>query len=311
MLLLDYIWLTLGYHHYVALNGVQEVVSKLIARVQHIHLSSPITSIQTNPHDHATSSVEVSTSSGPRIYTGFHHVVFATQANRAIPLLESFVSSLPPHAKSKRRAVQEQITCLRQFTYCSTVVINHTDPSLLPDDIRDKRDLNLVYLDRRLQLSSVPAEVNTSNSEALLLPCLPSSYTMATHILTPPEGYPAHLPSVYQTTNPIVQPRESRILSVTNMERAVLTVQSKRALKGLNVEYGRKWWQAAGQGKSRLGPLQGARPCNEIERTPGVWICGSFAYSGIPLLEGCVTSARSVVEQGIWKSEQIQRHIPW
>ncbi|KAE9409396.1 hypothetical protein BT96DRAFT_962482 [Gymnopus androsaceus JB14] len=271
---LDYIWLTLGYHHYVALNGVQEVVSKLTARVQHIHLSSPITSIQTNPHDHATSSVEVSTSSGPRIYTGFHHVVFATQANRAIPLLESF-----------RRAVQEQITCLRQFTYCSTVVINHTDPSLLPDDIRDKRDLNL--------LSSVPAEVGTSNSEALLLQCLPSSYTMATHILTPPEGYPAHLPSVYQTTNPIVQPRESRIL--------ILTVQSKRALKGLNVEYGRKWWQAAGQGKSRLGPLQGARPCNEIERTPGIWICGSFAYF----------CARSVVEQGIWKSEQIQRHIPW
>ncbi|KAJ4471376.1 splicing factor, Prp19-binding domain-containing protein [Lentinula edodes] len=312
---LDYIWLTLGYHHYVALNGVQEVVSKLIAGVQHVHLSSPISSIQMNPDDPTTSSIHVSTGSRVQIHTGFHHIIFATQAVRAVPLLESFVSSLPPHAKAKRRAVEEQIACLRQFTYCSTLVINHTDSSLMPDNIEDKRDLNLISLDRDApSIVTDVQKVNSSETEvedSWSLRCLPPSYTMATHVLTPPEGYPAHLPTIYQTTNPIIEPRESRILSVATLERAVLTVQSKRALKCLNVRYSRKWWHAASRGKSGLGPLQGARRGNELKQTPGIWICGSFAYSGIPLLEGCVVSAKNVVEQGIWKSEGVRGHIPW
>jgi hypothetical protein len=29
---------------------------------------------------------------------------------------------------------------------------------------------------------------------------------------------------------------------------------------------------------------------------PGIWVCGSYAYPGIPLLEGCVVSAKNVVE---------------
>ncbi|KAJ4485481.1 splicing factor, Prp19-binding domain-containing protein [Lentinula aciculospora] len=309
---LDYIWLTLGHHHYVALNGVQEVVSKLIADVQHVHLSSPISNIQINPNDPTTSSITVSADDRTQIYNGFHHIIFATQAIHAVPLLESFASSLPPHAKAKRRAVEEQVACLRQFSYCSTLVINHTDPSLLPDDPQDKRDLNLIYPDRGLPPIVDQKELNSSETkDAWSLRCLPPSYTMATHVLLPPQGYPAHLPTIYQTTNPIVNPRESRILSVASLDRAVLTVQSKRALKGLNVEYGRKWWQAAGQGKSGLGPLQGARRGKELNQTPGLWICGSFAHSGIPLLEGCVVSARNVVEQGVWRSEGFQRHIPW
>ncbi|KAJ3770210.1 splicing factor, Prp19-binding domain-containing protein, partial [Lentinula raphanica] len=302
---LDYIWLTIGHHHYVALNGVQQVVAKLIAGVQHIHLSSPISSIRIDPDDPTTSSVHISTGGKTQVHTGFHHIIFATQAIRAVPLLESFISSLPPHAKAKRRAAEEQVACLRQFSYCSTLVINHTDPSLLPNDIHDKRDLNLITLDRDSGPDNTQ-EVNLNGEEdAWSLRCLPSSYTMATHVLTPPEGYPAHLPTIYQTTNPIIEPKRSRILSVAALERAVLTVKSKKAIEGLNVEYGRRWWQSAGQGKSQLGPLQGARGKEGLERTPGIWICGSFAYSGIPLLEGCVMSAKNVVQQGIWASEGV------
>ncbi|KAJ3843510.1 splicing factor, Prp19-binding domain-containing protein [Lentinula raphanica] len=308
---LDYIWLTIGHHHYVALNGVQQVVAKLIAGVQHIHLSSPISSIRIDPDDPTTSSVHISTGGKTQVHTGFHHIIFATQAIRAVPLLESFISSLPPHAKAKRRAAEEQVACLRQFSYCSTLVINHTDPSLLPNDIHDKRDLNLITLDRDSGPDNTQ-EVNLNGEEdAWSLRCLPSSYTMATHVLTPPEGYPAHLPTIYQTTNPIIEPKRSRILSVAALERAVLTVKSKKAIEGLNVEYGRRWWQSAGQGKSQLGPLQGARGKEGLERTPGIWICGSFAYSGIPLLEGCVMSAKNVVQQGIWASEGVQQQIPW
>ncbi|KIK70345.1 hypothetical protein GYMLUDRAFT_147561 [Collybiopsis luxurians FD-317 M1] len=308
---LDYIWLTLGFHHFVALNGVREVVAKLVAGIKHIHLSSPLTHIEMDSDEPTTCSVHVSTGSGFQVYKGFHHLIFATQANRAVPLLESFVSSLPPEAKSKRRAIEDQLACLRQFKYCSTLVINHTDPSLIPDDSRDKRELNLIYLDRTFVEDEKNSSQTKAEDEAPFSRCLSSSYTMATHVLTPPQGYPSHLPTVYQTTNPIVEPRESRILSVASLERAVLTVQSKRALKGLNVEYGRRFWQSAGQGKSKLGPLQGARPSKELAHTPGVWICGSFAHSGIPLLEGCVVSARNVVEQGIWRSEGVRRHITW
>ncbi|GAW05010.1 nad fad-binding protein [Lentinula edodes] len=176
---LDYIWLTLGHHHYVVLNGVQEVVSKLIAGVQHVHLSSPISSIQMDPDDPATSSIHVSTGSRVQIHTGFHHIIFATQAVRAVPLLESFVSSLPPHAKAKRRAVEEQIACLRQFTYCSTLVINHTDSSLMPDNIEDKRDLNLISLDHDApSLVTDVKEVKSSKTEVedSWLPCSSTSH---------------------------------------------------------------------------------------------------------------------------------------
>ncbi|KAF5392565.1 hypothetical protein D9757_002116 [Collybiopsis confluens] len=300
----DYIWLTLGFHHFVAMNGVQEVVGKLVANVQNIHLSSPVTRIESNHNDTSISSIHVSTSGGPRVFAGFHHLIFATQANGAAPLLESFISSLPPEAHSKRCAVEDQVACLRQFKYCSNLVINHTDPSLMPDDWRDERDLNLIYIED--DSFKVAAGEKASSSRRV-----PSTFTMATHVLTPPPGYPSHLPTVYQTTNPIEEPRESRILSVSTMERAVLTIQSKRALQGLNVEHGRMFWQSAGQGKSRLGPLQGARPFKELAHTPGIWICGSFAYSGIPLLEGCVVSAKNVVAQGIWKSEGVIGHIPW
>ncbi|KAF9066568.1 splicing factor, Prp19-binding domain-containing protein [Rhodocollybia butyracea] len=307
--LLDYIWLTIGHHHFVAVNGVQEVVSKLVARVQHLHLASPLTEVHVDPEDSTKLFVHVSTSSGPQVYGGFHHIVFATQANRAVPLLESYMTSLPPNAKAERRAVDEQITCLRKFTYCTTLVVNHTDPSLLPDDTRDKRDLNLIYLDRTLPTNTASEEKGASSDAAKSPRCLPPSYTMATHVLTPPVG--SHLPTVYQTTNPIIEPQESKILSMASLERAVLTVQSKQALEGLSVECGRRWWQSAGQGKNRLGPLQGARPRNVNKQTPGIWICGSFAYCGIPLLEGCVVSARDVVEQGIWANEGVRSHIPW
>ena len=38
---------------------------------------------------------------------------------------------------------------------------------------------------------------------------------------------------------------------------------------------------------------------------PDVWLWGGYAQCGIPLLEGCVVSARNVVEQGVWASEGV------
>jgi hypothetical protein len=127
---------------------------------------------------------------------------------------------------------------------------------------------------------------------------------MATHVLPRPAGYPEHQPTVYQSTNPIIAPKVDNILSVATLERAVVTTQSKKALKGLCVSGEKKWWQVPYHAQTRLGPLQGTSASEE--NGPAIWVCGSYAHLGIPLLEGCVVSARNVVEQGIFRREGVQ-----
>lgn len=110
---------------------------------------------------------------------------------------------------------------------------------------------------------------------------------MATHIVSTN-------PTIYQTTNPIVPPRAGTVIAVARMERAVLTVDSKEALREL-------------YGDAGLGPLQGAGKLEGAPDVAKIWVCGSYAYEGIPLLEGCVASARLVVRRGVLASEEIVR----
>ncbi|KAK0198042.1 splicing factor, Prp19-binding domain-containing protein [Armillaria mellea] len=287
---LDYIWLTLGTHHYVVVDGVRDVVGRLVSTVRNVHLSHLISSIEADPDDPDLVSVNCTNADGPKTYSGFHHIIFATQANRAVPLLSSYASSLPDKKGIRREAVEEQMRCLEKFTYHSTLVINHTDETLLPDDTRDHRDLNLIYTRTG---ASIPTKTVSPR-------CLPSSYTMATHVLPRPPGFPAHLPAVFQSTDPIIEPREGRILSVARLERAVLTLESKQALKELYHAEGRTWWWEPRE--EALGRLQGAGRLRD--GGPGIWVCGSFAYPGIPLLEGCVVSARLVEDARV-------KHPPW
>ncbi|CAL1697228.1 unnamed protein product [Somion occarium] len=354
--ILDYVWLTFGTHHYLVINGVRDVARRMVAYLpqENIHLSSPILSLTRS--DTEDESVDVRCTNG-KVYTGFSHVIFATQANHATALLETYLDSCPnsPPLDSHRKAVQDQIDCLSQFTYCKTIVINHTDNSLLPPNPNDRRDLNLVRMivepictlgtsdSIPAPLSSSPTPLpsdKTSDSEELGDLCLPPTYTMATHILPPPHTKQPQskssssnpklpiLPTqtrVYQTTNPIIPPQPETILSVAKMERAIVNVKGKSALRSLWQESwdsspsnhtisGKTWkWGCAGQDGGLLGPLQGAgrltsdgggRSENE-KKVPGLWICGSYAHCGIPLLEGCVVSGRNVVEQGVWVSEGV------
>lgn len=271
--------------------------------MKNIHLSSTISALSSDPNDSHLATIHCDTPQGPIVHTGFHHIIFATQATRAVPLLSSYQSSLG-FQDQKRQAVEQQIQCLRKFEYRATVVVNHTDSALMPDNVKDQRELNLICLDRDSPVSRCKTQHDWSANT------VPSSYTMATHVLTRPEGYPRHLPTIYQTTNPIIPPEEECVLSVAKLERAIVTVESKEALKGLYKEEGRRWWQCASQGACRLGDLQGAGRLSNVQG-PGIWVCGSFAYAGIPLLEGCVVSARSVVEQGVRKSEGLEPMSPW
>ncbi|KAJ7151581.1 RNA dependent RNA polymerase-domain-containing protein [Mycena filopes] len=293
---LDYIWLTLGTHHYVVVKGVRDAVLRLTTNVKHIHLSSRLTGVHADPNNPRLASIECSTKTGTTTYHGFHHIIFATQANRVGPLLSSYASSLPPDSQA-RHSIMAQINCLDEFDYIRTIVINHTDASsvLLPPDVRDRRDLNLV--------TAVPS---ARAAAARWSPHRVSpAYTMATQILVPPRALRAMLAApVFQTTNPFVPIADDRIVSVATLERALLTPSAKAALRGLSRETRRAWWQCAAAADTTLGELQGAGR-RASDARPGVWLCGSYAHVGIPLLEGCVVSARNVY-WGICESEGVR-----
>ncbi|KIO25772.1 hypothetical protein M407DRAFT_8238 [Tulasnella calospora MUT 4182] len=182
--------------------------------------------------------------------------------------------------------------------------VNHTDDSLAPSSTSDRRILNFICSESRSPLT-------TSSI------CVPPNYAMATHVVfsspstrTPPQA-------IYQTTNPIFPPSSSSIISVTRMERAILTVSSKLALDDLfcdTTENAADWtkrgptWGQLGlkqRKRKQLGPLQGVSitrqdsTVNGASEGPRIWVCGSYAFEGIPLLEGCVASARLVVQEGI------------
>ncbi len=76
---------------------------------------------------------------------------------------------------------------------------------------------------------------------------------------------------VFQTVHPQRAPREDRVISVARFERPLVDAASQRALARL------QWLQA--------------RPGQQV------WLCGSYAQAGVPLLESAVRSALEVAER--------------
>jgi len=287
--ILECIWAGFLEKRYVATNHVEDVVERLSQPIQHIHTSCPVTSVCPDIEDPTKATLIVD--SGRQRFAGFSHIVFACEATAVPPILSTFLESLPPKSKQKRH-VQKAIECTKTFQYKTTVVVNHTDGAFLPNNPGDHRDLNLV--------DSVPGEHWSLNKTKL---CRDHTSTMVTQIIRYPMSRPGSHQVVYQTTSPMFPPRPESILSISYLERAVPTTDSKRALEGLSIEE-RKWWKSYSKRKTILGALQGCGRSSD-ESMPGIWFCGSYASSGIPLLEGCVASAKDVVDQGILASEDI------
>lgn len=282
--ILDYIYLGLFTPNYVASQGVQDVVARLAAALNpsHIHLSSTITSITPDPSNPSQASIHFTRSGASKevspppsdIINGFCHVLIATQANQAIPILTSYAASIT--SKPSTCQINNLIRCLGSFEYRSNVVVNHTDDSLAPSSTSDRRILNFICSESRSPLT-------TSSI------CVPPNYAMATHVVfsspstrTPPQA-------IYQTTNPIFPPSSSSIISVTRMERAILTVSSKLALDDLfcdTTENAADWtkrgptWGQLGlkqRKRKQLGPLQGVSitrqdsTVNGASEGPRIW----------------------------------------
>jgi hypothetical protein len=270
--------------NYTVLDGVREVASALSASVSRIHLRSPIARLSTDAANPAHMTLELGSG---EVLHGFAHVIFATQANSAAHVLRMYKDAVVKPGTKEERQMEHVLQNLNTFHYVRNLVINHSDDQLLPPAEQDRRELNLATWSTPF----VPAEKTKIPGDDSLQ--VSRSFTMATHIVPRPNGAEA----VYQTTNPTVPISPSTIRSVAKMERAVLTLQSKSARTSFVTVDG------------NLGAAQGARA---VPGGPQVWFCGSYAGDGIPLLEGCVVSARAVIEKGIFEHERVRAQSePW
>jgi predicted NAD/FAD-binding protein len=287
---LDYTWLTFGTHQYIVEKGVEDVVDRISANFRNVHLSSTIVAIRPDTEDAGLAQVVVERADGQQqVYGGFRHIILATTAPQAGNILSQYISALPSNDEVYRPAIERLKSCLGLFRTCEAIIVNHTDNSLVPRDSQDRRELNVVTLDEAYPLPELKSDLRN---------CVERSCAMATQILP---GFPSDR-LVYQTTNPVIPIPEKSILSVSRMHRALLTSQSKKALKGIYVREkvaGAPWYSFTPIQKGALGPLQGAGYRSSGEKRsvgPGIWVCGAYACSGIPFLEGCVVSAELVVE---------------
>lgn len=291
-----------------------------------IHLSSSITSVESDPLNPSTARIAFNCPDGDHAISGFHHVILATQASNAVPLLSTLRASYPAKS-SLQRATDAQIACLRRFPYVQTIVVNHRDESFLPANKSDVRDLNLVCFPRGRHPYRGFGLLKGDAS------CLPPGYTMATHVIPQKTRSPAGKLShrILQTTNPIHPPNPDSIISVARIERALVSKDSKEAQQDL-ITVGVGGWKLIWNGvrrpnwfpfrlefarPRRLGRLQAPGRLTSLiahdgdKLPPGVWLCGSYAHPGIPLLEACVTSALAVVEDGIFGVEGVGTRASW
>ncbi|KAG0082506.1 hypothetical protein BGZ93_002409, partial [Podila epicladia] len=113
---------------------------------------------------------------------------------------------------------------------------------------------------------------------------------MATHIMNNTASSLGSTTKFLQTTNPIFQPRPDTVISSAWFERAVVNPESMKAVDELNELMDK-------QAERVLSSSSSWPPEGKAQMSDRVWFVGSYAYPGIPLLEGCVVSAVQVMER--------------
>ncbi|MEX2180955.1 MAG: FAD-dependent oxidoreductase [Gemmatimonadaceae bacterium] len=159
----------------------------------------------------------------------FDHVVIAAQANQAAPLLEQ------THRRERE--------ALERFAYERSAVVVHTDPRLAPRDRRHWAPVNLICSDAH-------------------------DKPMATIWMNRVQPGLRDRSPVFQTWNPIVEPRADSVHAHAWFERPVVNAAS----------------------------VEAARAVRQLQEQPGrrLWFCGSYLGPGIPLLESAARTAADV-----------------
>ncbi|OXG96093.1 hypothetical protein C345_00480 [Cryptococcus neoformans A2-102-5] len=269
-LLLEYVHITLGTSHYHLGDGFSsaDVARQLSAPIKdqgpdYVRLKTEVVGLEyasgggVKIRLRSVGDLEMTADETLRV----EKVVLATQASVARCLLRNLEESLKQWGEEKeRRRIGKIIQGLQSVKYRETVVVNHMDTSVLPP-LADRRDINL-------HLPSGPGslqEIHPSPSPPYFKPTSERIYAMATQIIYPkdPNGQP-----VLQTTNPVMSIDSKRVLSVSKLERALAISNPHEIL-----------------------PLLQPHSLNAL-----VYLAGSYVYPGIPLLEGCVGSAKEVVK---------------
>ncbi|CEH14530.1 hypothetical protein CBOM_02368 [Ceraceosorus bombacis] len=313
--ILAYIAATFSRSHFTVAAGVRAVQERLLSELQpsHIHTGTSVVAVLPASSRSGAANLLVREDDTEHLHTDFAHVILATQADQSARFLAAYSDTLlsyPVTSKGERLAcsleskrIRVTAEALARFRYERSVVINHTDASLLPPNKKDWRDLNLVTLPHSSAFSS-----QASISEA----------TMATHIICKASSSSSRNHVLLQTTNPLdsLYPDKSCIISQSSFDRAILSIHAKQssgalfewrprnisATLALDRADHLSIFQRAKAGLQRLvlrvrdralgptwemhvGHAQGAPSSIEAAPFPGIWTCGSWS-TGIPLLEG-------------------------
>ncbi|KAF8936279.1 hypothetical protein BGZ58_004380 [Dissophora ornata] len=248
---------------------------------------------------------------------------------------------------SRHHPFYRQIKTLSKFPYERTQVVCHTDTSFLPKDPASWRLLNIAKstnadilaspldkvtakLEQQQQQSTgfsiKPSVTNESELKnrrkgghdsgisspdiysGSLTPVSTASQShnsaMATHIMNNTASSLGTTTKFLQTTNPIFQPKPDTVISSAWFERAVVNPESMRAVDELNQQMDDQSTRLLSASEEESTTTTTTPAAVVADR---VWFVGSYAYPGIPLLEGCVVSAVQVMERII--AAEPTRHL--
>ncbi|KAJ3172168.1 hypothetical protein HDU88_006983 [Geranomyces variabilis] len=257
--------------------GVQTVCDALSEPVEQIFLNTTVTSVHapatdavnarlpTPPLERAmptNPSTIVETSDGEQ--RRYDEVIFATQASHAAKILRK--------SRGAETSAQ-QCELLERFEYVKTLVTCHTDESLMPADRSLWRCMNFFTHQENTtepqRRTRPPGPIIRGKPtpgfpyETRATPTCSHYFNMSDNTLSTTRGT-----QYIQTTNPFILPDPQKTISTSWFDRVVVTADSARAVEALHTV----------QGLNHL------------------WFVGSWAWEGIPLLEGCVASSVNVVK---------------
>ncbi|KAJ3143136.1 hypothetical protein HK100_008255 [Physocladia obscura] len=264
--------------------SIKDVCDRLVEPVQTIQNSTTVCGIRHNEQTSKFIITTVPTSEAhlpqceqTNTWHEYDHVIFATQANQASRILQSTATENVKNDNLYTNFISRAVQVLNQFPYTKSLVVCHTDTALMPASRSEWRCLNFGVLEKHTKNPYSPVS-KQSHAEGYIVDDL----AMCTHYSQMTTAVPDGVPPLFQTTNPVMLPAANSIISATWYERAVVRAGTATALRNLKL-------------------LQGGGG--------GVWFVGSYICDGIPLLEGCVTSAvaaaRAIVEKEFGKDREI------
>ena len=211
-----------------ACDGADAVAAKLLAGIGQVHCNVAIDAVRRRGR-----TLAVRTADGHEAV--FDHVVLATQANQALPMLEA------PTADERR--------VLGGFRYEPVEVLMHTDAALMPRHRADWSPVNL--------------RVSPAHDRPMS--------TIWVNAVQPPLR---RVRDVFQSVHPCQAPKDEAVIGHARFERPVVDARSAAALQGLerlHAEADRRVWFCGSYAQAGIPLLESAvASAHRVARLLGV-----------------------------------------